>query len=238
MAIDMNVDVGELIKGLFSKKSNESGSKSQPSPYLKIILMVIVVIALIAAYVFLYYLPTQKDLKVKNYQISQVENLKMEIVELNSLIEKSKVQLIKAEADYNKLTNLFHTDKELEDLYRHISMLALRNNLMVSKIEKGAEELPIFEVDSDQSGFSDEFDGEQKKVAYYEFIVDFEISGNFSNYVKFRKGLAELKKIINLKNESIVVLESETSRGEVRVTSSIATYRFPADDSEKYINPN
>ena len=238
MAIDMNVDVGELIKGLFSKKSNESGGKSQPSPYLKVILMVIVVIVLIAAYVFLYYLPTQKDLKVKNYQISQVENLKMEIVELNSLIEKSKVQLIKAEADYNKLTNLFHTDKELEDLYRHISMLALRNNLMVSKIEKGAEELPIFEVDSDQSGFSDELDGEQKKVAYYEFIVDFEISGNFSNYVKFRKGLAELKKIINLKNESIVVLESETSRGEVRVTSSIATYRFPADDSEKYINPN
>ena len=238
MAIDMNVDVGELIKGLFSKKSNVSGGKSQPSPYLKFILMVIVVIALIAAYVFLYYLPTQKDLKVKNYQISQVENLKIEIVELNSLIEKSKDLLIKAEADYNKLTNLFHTDKELEDLYRHISMLALRNNLMVSKIEKGAEELPIFEVDSDQSGFSDEFDGEQKKVAYYEFIVDFEISGNFSNYVKFRKGLAELKKIINLKNESIVVLESETRRGEVRVTSSIATYRFPADDSEKYINPN
>ena len=131
-----------------------------------------------------------------------------------------------------------NTDKELEDLYRHISMLALRNNLMVSKIEKGAEELPIFEVDSDQSGFSDEFDGEQKKVAYYEFIVDFEISGNFSNYVKFRKGLAELKKIINLKNESIEVLESEASRGEVRVTSSIATYRFPVDDSEKYINPN
>ena len=96
MAIDMNVDVGELIKGLFSKKSNESGSKSQPSPYLKIILMVIVVIALIAAYVFLYYLPTQKDLKVKNYQISQVENLKIEIVELNSLIEKSKDLLIKA----------------------------------------------------------------------------------------------------------------------------------------------
>jgi len=164
MAIDMNVDVGELIKGLFSKKSNESGSKSQPSPYLKIILMVIVVIALIAAYVFLYYLPTQKDLKVKNYQISQVENLKMEIVELNSLIEKSKVQLIKAEADYNKLTNLFHTDKELEDLYRHISMLALRNNLMVSKIEKGAEELPIFEVDSDQSGFSDELMVNKKRL--------------------------------------------------------------------------
>ena len=72
MAIDMNVDVGELIKGLFSKKSNESGGKSQPSPYLRVILMVIVVIVLIAAYVFLYYLPTQKDLKVKNLSLIHI----------------------------------------------------------------------------------------------------------------------------------------------------------------------
>lgn len=237
MAIDMNVDVGELIKGLFSKKNDNPGDNSQSNPYLKIILIATFVIALIASYVLLYFLPTQKDLKIKNYQISQVENLKFEIIELNNLIEKSKEQLTKAKADYNKLTNLFHTDKELEDLYRHISMLALRNNLMVSKIEKGGEQ-PIFEISSDQSEFSDEFDIEQQKVAYYEFIVDFEISGNFNNYVKFRKGLAELKKIINLKNESIVVLESDERRGDVRVTSSIATYRFPVDDSEKYINPN
>ena len=237
MAIDMNVDVGELIKGLISKKNDNPGDNSQSNPYLKIILLATLVIALIASYVLLYFLPTQKDLKIKNYQISQVENLKFEIIELNNLIEKSKEQLTKAKADYNKLTNLFHTDKELEDLYRHISMLALRNNLMVSKIEKGGEQ-PIFEISSDQSEFSDEFDIEQQKVAYYEFIVDFEISGNFNNYVKFRKGLAELKKIINLKNESIVVLESDERRGDVRVASSIATYRFPVDDSEKYINPN
>ena len=74
-----------------------------------------------------------------------------------------------------------------------------------------------------------------KKVAYYEFLVDLEISGNYKNYTNFRHGLAELKKIINIMRESVVVLESETRRGDVKVSSSIATYRLPANESEKCI---
>ena len=244
MAIDMNVDVGALIKGLFSKKDINSGDKGQSNPFIKVILVVVVVLILIFTYIFLHYLPTQDDLRIKNQKISQVSNLKIEIIELKSLIDKSILDLNIAEKDYQKLTNLFHTDKELEDLYRHISMLALRNNLMVSKIEKGGER-PILEMQADSSQsidsnyeFIENDSSIRSKVAYYEFVVNFEISGNYNNYVKFKKGLSELKKIINLKTESVIVLESETRRGEVRVISSIATYRFPIDDAETYIDPN
>ena len=57
MAIDMNVDVGSLVKGLFSKKDSEGGAKSPPSPYAKIILAVVGVILLSGAYVYFVYLP-------------------------------------------------------------------------------------------------------------------------------------------------------------------------------------
>ena len=129
-------------------------------------------------------------------------------------------------------------------------MLAMQNQLMVTKIEKGFEK-PVFEVilsetqsstcdrSSSKTMNSNDFQVQEapqlKKVAYYEFLVELEISGNYKNYTNFRNGLAKLKKIINIMRESIVVLESATRRGDVKVTSSIATYRLPANESEKCI---
>jgi Tfp pilus assembly protein PilO len=74
-----------------------------------------------------------------------------------------------------------------------------------------------------------------KKVAFYEFKVKFEISGNYSDYTKFRKGLAELKKFIDIDVEKIMVLESKTKKGEVKVSTTLAAYRLPANESEKTI---
>jgi len=124
-------------------------------------------------------------------------------------------------------------------LYRHISMLALTNQLMVSKIDKEGES-PVFEIEQPNEDIkTDNFTGDNeskpKKVAYYEFKVRFEISGNYADYTSFRKGLAQLKKIININQEEIIVLQSETKKGEVKVTAVLAIYRIPTE-SEKYVN--
>jgi Tfp pilus assembly protein PilO len=106
---------------------------------------------------------------------------------------------------------------------------------MVSKLEK-VDETPVFEVQKGSSSKKKSAKDKVKKVAYYEFKVRFEIRGNYSNYTKFRKGMAELKKIINIDVEKIIVLESKTKKGEVKVSATLATYRLPANESEKTIN--
>jgi Tfp pilus assembly protein PilO len=246
MAIDMNVDVGAMIKGLFSKKTSQGEAKAPQNPYVKTLISIVTVLILIASYIYFIYLPTQEELRINNEKLSQIEILRSEITVLENRIVKAQADLDEAEKEYERRTKLFHTDKELEDLYGHISMLAMKNQLMVTKIEKGVEN-PIF--DEAQSSIcdrnlsntenSDDFNMQEspqlKKVAYYEFLVDLEISGNYKNYTNFRNGLAELKKIINIMRESVVVLESETRRGDVKVSSSIATYRLPANESEKCI---
>ena len=70
MAIDMNVDVGSLIKGLFSKKESKEGSPSAPNPHVKTLMAVVAVVIVIASYVYFVYIPTQKDLKIKNDKIA------------------------------------------------------------------------------------------------------------------------------------------------------------------------
>ena len=242
MALDMNVDVGALIKGLFSKKGSKEGASSAPNPYTKIIMAVIVIIILIASYVYFVYIPTQKDIKIKNQKISQIETIKYEIGTLSNKIKTAQEELELAEIEYERRTKLFHSDKELEDLYGQISLLAMQNKLMVTKIEKGVE-MPVFAVGScnisnnnqDVSSANSQQPPQLKKVGYYEFTVDLEISGNYNFYTGFRNGLAQLTKIININTESIVVLESKGGSGGVKVTSAISTYRLPKDESEKCI---
>ena len=215
MAIDMNVDVGAMIKGLFSKKTSQGEAKAPQNPYVKTLISIVTVLILIASYIYFIYLPTQEELRINNEKLSQIEILKSEVTVLENRIVKAQADLDEAEKEYERRTTLFHTDKELEDLYGHISMLAMKNQLMVTKIEKGVEN-PIF--DETQSSIcdrnlsnaenSDDFNMQEstqlKKVAYYEFLVDLEISGNYNNYTNFRYGLAELKKIINIMREAML----------------------------------
>jgi len=233
MAIDMNMDVGELFKNLFSKKGAKGANTGiADSPYAKIIIASIVVLLVIILYVVYVYLPMQEKLQKQQEQISQISNLKNDIAILSTRITKADIKFKDAQKNYNLKTKLFHTEKELEDLYRHISMLALSNQLMVLKIESMGKK-PIYEVQKEPSKKAKDKNKEvSKKVAYYEFKLAFEISGNYANYTNFRKGMAELKKIINIEEEKVVVLETENKQGEVKVSAILATYRMPTEDEE------
>jgi Tfp pilus assembly protein PilO len=230
MAIDMDMDIGDLIKNLLAKK----GSKGEQSPYIKVMVAGMAVFLAIILYVIFVYMPMQEKLEQQQRQISQVNNLKNDIAILSVRITKAEIKLKAAKKEFNSQTKLFHTDKELEDLYRHISMLALRNQLMVLKLEKVGE-TPVFEVQEGSVSKKKGVKEKVRKVAYYEFKVRFEISGNYSDYTKFRKGLAELKKFIDIDAEKIMVLESTTKKGQVKVSTTLATYRLPANESEKTI---
>jgi len=244
MAIDMNVDIGEIFKNLFAKKGAD-GTKGVPlNPLMKTVIAGGITVVFIIFYVFFIYFPIEEENRLKQEKISQIEFIQSEIITISDDIVKATKDLSDAQAKYQSLTKLFHTGKELDDLYRHISMLALTNQLMVSKIDKQGEE-PVFEIEQPQQQANEDglmngalVEGESipKKVAYYEFKVRFEISGNYANYTSFRKGLAQLKKIINIDQEKIIVLQSETKKGEVKVTAVLAIYRLPANESEKYVN--
>jgi len=249
MAFDKNMDIGDLIKGLFSKKESADGAKSAPNPHTKTILGVLLVIIGIAAYIYYVYLPTQEDLRIKNDKIALIESLKYEIEDLSSNIERAQLELKVAQEEYERRTTLFHSDKELEDLYGQISLLAMQNKLTITKIEKGVEQ-PVF---SDGFCFDDNIEnmeemnefseGEEElpqlqRVGYYEFVVNLEITGNYTQFTNFRNGLAQLKKIININKELINVPGAESKAGNVNVTTSIATYRLPKNDAEKCVNPD
>jgi Tfp pilus assembly protein PilO len=297
MAIDMNGDIGEIFKNIFSKKtSNDNSLKNNPkkpsNPFIKIVAAGGIVFLLIILYLFVGYFPTQEENRIKRENVALINDLNTCIAEISDDIVSASKELNFAQSEYKRLTKLFHTGQELDDLYRHISMLALSNQLMVLKINKVGE-YPVFEAKealldggmtenfdmapiddmgqnsntsacdiflnrggpliaddsfNDQdfqdpmltdnvSGAWDEREAKPQKVAYYELKVGFEISGNYAKYTNFREGLAELKKIINITKEKIIVLQSENKKGEVKVETIFSIYRIPVTELDKYALP-
>ena len=51
----MNVDIGEMVKGLFSKKDSEGNKDASPkSPVSKITVVIVLVLVIIGLYVFIF----------------------------------------------------------------------------------------------------------------------------------------------------------------------------------------
>jgi len=265
MAIDMNADIGAMLKGLFSGKDKR---KSEQNPYAKFIITSFVLLIITAVYVVFIFMPVREELQTKQQQIAQIESIKDEIHLLNEEITEATRKLAEDREQYEKVTKLFHTSQELEDLYRHISMLALTYQIEITKLEKAGEN-PVFNTvstadenssmpmggdgappDGEPLGGESPpppppeenmgMDGEKsesdlKEVAYYKFKVRFFITGNYTRYTMFRRDLAKMKKTINIDKEVITVLESKKQRGNVKVSATFSTYRLPANDEERYL---
>ena len=53
-------------------------------------------------------------------------------------------------------------------------------------------------------------------VAYYTIPVDFEITGNFLGYIKFKRALSLSQKMLNFDKETIKVIKGNTT-GAIKV---------------------
>ena len=62
---------------------------------------------------------------------------------------------------------------------------------------------------------------EAKNIAYYKIPVDFEITGNFLGYIKFKRQLSLSQKTLNFDNESIKVLKKGDSTGAIKVNGTL-----------------
>ena len=68
----------------------------------------------------------------------------------------------------------------------------------------------------------------KENVAYYTIPVDFEITGNFIGYIKFKRALSLSKKMLNFDKESIKVVKGD-STGAIKVSGTLTIVGL-ADD--------
>ena len=175
-------------------------------------------------FLIIYYSILNPIVNTKKAQLEEMTLKQKEVTQFNQEIKANKNKIKKLRPKYEKYSTLFHTRAEVEGLYQTLSEFAGQNGLVISKIEKKKPE----EVSkSDVLGKKKKKKKKKatkkksvKNVAYYKIPVDFEITGNFLGYIKFKRAISLSNKMLNFDKESIKVVKGNTT-GTIKVNGTL-----------------
>ena len=172
----------------------------------------------------------------KKAQLNDMNSKKEETEKFIQNIKIANKKIKKMRPEYEQYSTLFHTRAEVEGLYQTLSEFAAMNNLVISKIEKkDIKEVTKSDAIAKATGKKKKKSTKKKKksvknVAYYTIPVDYEITGNFLGYIKFKRQLSLSQKMLNFDKESIQVVKgSGDSTGAIKVNGTLTIVGL-ADD--------
>tara|TARA_B100001057_G_scaffold293818_1_gene293890 strand:- start:236 stop:874 length:639 start_codon:yes stop_codon:yes gene_type:complete len=145
-----------------------------------------------------------------------------EIIEMNNEIITMKTRIKKITPEYENSSALFHSKAEVEDLYSSLSKFAAVNGLVISKIEKQKPK----PVSKDGTIIEDLTALELGSISYYKIPVEYEITGNFLGYIKFKRDISKSKKMLNFDKELISVVQESTT-GAIIATGNLTIVGLP-----------
>jgi len=192
-------------------------------------------------FLIIYYAVLNPIVKKKKIQLDDMNKKKQETTELIQKIKSKQKKINKLKPRYEQYSTLFHSKAEVEGLYNTLSVFAGENDLVISKIEK-KEIKQVTKAAALESVTKKSKKKKKKKkkrgkkgdeikkenVAYYTIPVDFEITGNFIGYIKFKRALSLSQKMLNFDKESIEVVKGD-STGAIKVKGTLTIVGL-ADD--------
>ena len=214
-----NIDVNDLFNKL---KSGGFGDKK---------LLIKFGIGFVAVLIFLiiYYVFVSPKVAAQEEKLRIMNENKDKIIEFNNNIGTLKDAVTNLEPDYEKNSKLFHSKKEVEDLYQNISKFALLNGLSIVNLKKSEPKAvngpnqTSSENNSEQNSSGENNEGLQ--VLYYEIPVEYEIRGNFLSYLKLRRALSKSSKGINYDKEEITTIKE--IQGQILSKGTISIVGLP-----------
>lgn len=192
----------------------------------------------VAILIFLigYYAFVSPIVQAQVDQINSMNENKIKIEEFKNNIMTLKGAVKNLKPEYEKNSKLFHSKKEVEDLYQNISKFALINGLSITNLKKGEPKVVVgdpqaqnteqtTENSSDQNTTTENPEGQ--KELYYKIPVDYEIQGNFLSYLKFRRALSKSQKVINFDKEEITIIAE--IQGQILSKGTISIVGLPSE---------
>ena len=214
-----NIDVNDLLNKL---KSGGFGDK-------KLLIKFGIGFGAVLIFLIIYYVFVSPVVTAQEEKLKIMKENSEKIIEFNNNIGVLKDAVTKLEPEYEKNSKLFHSKKEVEDLYQNISKFALLNGLSIVNLKKsepkavnGSNQTST-ENNSEQNSSGENNEGQQ--VLYYEIPVEYEIRGNFLSYLKFRRALSKSSKVINYDKEEITTLTE--IQGQILSKGTISIVGLP-----------
>ena len=181
-----------------------------------------------------YYVFVSPIVKQQEEQIFLMNENKIKIEEFKNNIGILKASVKKLEPEYVKNSKLFHSKKEVEDLYQNISKFALINGLSITNLIKGEPKgvagVQGQSTDQTTENTTTTENQEGQNIMYYTIPVEYEIQGNFLSYLKFRRALSKSQKVINFDKEEISTIAE--IQGQILSKGTISIVGLPNEYKE------
>ena len=175
----------------------------------------------IVFFLIIYYSILNPIVNTKKAQLEEMTLKQEEVTQFNQEIKANKNKIKKLRPKFEKYSTLFHSRAEVEGLYQTLSDFAGQNGLVISKIEKKKpEEVSKSDVLGKKKKKKATKKISVKNIAYYKIPVDFEITGNFLGYIKFKRAISLSNKMLNFDKESIKVVKGNTT-GTIKVNGTL-----------------
>ena len=179
-------------------------------------------IGAIILFLIIYFAILRPMVNEKKATLDDQINKQMEIQKFENDIITIKKRIKKMEPIVEKNSTLFHSKAEVEGLYDSLSRFAGAYGLVISKIQKQKPQ-PI--LNSGVAAQAEEL-LDQSMVSYYKIPVDYEIKGNFLNYIKFKRAVSRSKKMLNFDKELINVVQNDPN-GAVIASGELTIVGLP-----------
>ena len=179
----------------------------------------------ILIFLIIYYAFVSPVIGAQKEKINIMNKNQTNIDEYLANIETLQANVKELEPRYKKSSKLFHSKKEVEDLYQNISNFAMANGLTIINIQKG-EPIAVGGNDNTQNEQTENSQDNQEgtQVLYYKIPVNYKIQGNYLGYTKFRLALAKSTKVINFDKETITV---DAKSGKILSETTISIVGLP-----------
>ncbi len=181
----------------------------------------------IIIFLIIYYAILSPMVDKRKARLAEMTTKQEETATLTKNIKLKNKKIKKLTPEYEKYSTLFHTRAEVEGLYQTLSEFADDNNLIISKIEK-KEIKEVSKADALAKVSKKKKKKKKKKpktrsiknVAYYQIPVNFEITGSFLGYIKFKRQISLSQKMLNFDKEIIRVVKGDTT-GTIKVSGTL-----------------
>ena len=165
-------------------------------------------IGFVAVLIFLifYYAFVAPKVNAQKEKINIMKDNQNKIAEYTSNIGNLEARVQELQPKYEKSSKLFHSRKELEDLYQVITNFAMTNGLTIINLQKGQPQAVGAGANNTTNNTEQNQDSSQVSNAqYYKIPVNYKIQGNYLGFLKFRRALSKSAKVINFDKETIKV---------------------------------
>ena len=187
----------------------------------------------IVFFLIIYYSILNPIVNNKKAKLADMTLKQEEVAAMKSEIVGYKKKIKKLTPEFENFSTLFHTRAETEGLYQTLSTYAGENGLVISKIEKKqptevSKSEALADADPKKKKKKKKKSKGLKDVAYYKIPVNFQITGNFLGYIKFKRALSLSNKMLNFDKETIKVVKGNAT-GAITVSGTLTIVGL-ADD--------